>query len=70
MTLRFMSREAPKLRQTAVYPVAALVHEIPHYAKAYYIDPQADHSRVPPQYKLLNMTATEGMHELFHQLTN
>ncbi|MDC4367143.1 NAD-dependent deacylase [Acinetobacter baumannii] len=54
----------------SVYPVAALVHEIPHYAKAYYIDPQADHSRVPPQYKLLNMTATEGMHELFHQLTS
>ncbi|HCW4885928.1 TPA: NAD-dependent deacylase, partial [Acinetobacter baumannii] len=48
----------------SVYPVAALVHEIPHYSKAYYIDPQADHSRVPPQYKLLNMTATEGMHEL------
>ncbi|HCW6197359.1 TPA: NAD-dependent deacylase, partial [Acinetobacter baumannii] len=48
----------------SVYPVAALVHEIPHYTKAYYIDPQADHSRVPPQYKLLNMTATEGMHEL------
>ncbi|MDQ2481841.1 Sir2 family NAD-dependent protein deacetylase, partial [Acinetobacter baumannii] len=47
----------------SVYPVAALVHEIPHYTKAYYIDPQADHSRVPPQYKLLNMTATEGMHE-------
>ncbi|HFE9759689.1 SIR2 family NAD-dependent protein deacylase [Acinetobacter baumannii] len=54
----------------SVYPVAALVHEIPHYTKAYYIDPQADHSRVPPQYKLLNMTATEGMHELFHQLTS
>ncbi|MCJ9369117.1 SIR2 family NAD-dependent protein deacylase [Acinetobacter baumannii] len=54
----------------SVYPVAALVHEIPHYSKAYYIDPQADHSRVPPQYKLLNMTATEGMHELFHQLTS
>lgn len=54
----------------SVYPVAALVHEIPHYSKAYYIDPQADHSRVPPQYKLLNMTATEGIHELFHQLTS
>ncbi|MDC5433386.1 NAD-dependent deacylase [Acinetobacter baumannii] len=54
----------------SVYPVATLVHEIPHYTKAYYIDPQADHSRVPPQYKLLNMTATEGMHELFHQLTS
>ncbi|HEE6560050.1 NAD-dependent deacylase [Acinetobacter baumannii] len=54
----------------SVYPVAALVHEIPHYTKAYYIDPQADHSRVPPQYKLLNMTATEGMHELFNQLTS
>ncbi|EPP3355703.1 SIR2 family NAD-dependent protein deacylase [Acinetobacter baumannii] len=54
----------------SVYPVAALVHEIPHYTKAYYIDPQADHSRVPPQYKLLNMTATEGMHELFQQLTS
>ncbi|EPG2368739.1 NAD-dependent deacylase, partial [Acinetobacter baumannii] len=26
--------------------------------------------RVPPQYKLLNMTATEGMHELFNQLTS
>lgn len=54
----------------SVYPVAALLHEIPHYSKAYYIDPQADHSRVPPQYKLLNMTATEGMHELFNQLTS
>lgn len=54
----------------SVYPIAALVHEIPHYTKAYYIDPQADHSRVPPQYKLLNMTATEGMHELFNQLTS
>ncbi|MER8175442.1 Sir2 family NAD-dependent protein deacetylase [Acinetobacter baumannii] len=54
----------------SIYPVAALVHEIPHYTKAYYIDPQADHSRVPPQYKLLNMTATEGMHELFNQLTS
>ncbi len=54
----------------SVYPVAALVHEIFHYTKAYYIDPQADHSRVPPQYKLLNMTATEGMHELFNQLTS
>ncbi|MDC4626481.1 NAD-dependent deacylase [Acinetobacter baumannii] len=54
----------------SVYPVAALVHEIPHYTRAYYIDPQADHSRVPPQYKLLNMTATEGMHELFNQLTS
>ncbi|WP_153561815.1 Sir2 family NAD-dependent protein deacetylase [Acinetobacter baumannii] len=54
----------------SVYPVAALVHEIPHYTKAYYIDPQADHSRVPPQYKLLKMTATEGMHELFNQLTS
>ncbi|MGQ1127822.1 SIR2 family NAD-dependent protein deacylase [Acinetobacter baumannii] len=54
----------------SVYPVAALVHKIPHYTKAYYINPQADHSRVPPQYKLLNMTATEGMHELFHQLTS
>ncbi|HCU0566340.1 NAD-dependent deacylase [Acinetobacter baumannii] len=54
----------------SVYPVAALVHEIPHYSKAYYIDPQADHSRVPPQYKLLTMTATEGMHELFQQLTS
>ncbi|MDC4541314.1 Sir2 family NAD-dependent protein deacetylase [Acinetobacter baumannii] len=54
----------------SVYPVAALVYEIPHYTKAYYIDPQADHSRVPPQYKLLNMMATEGMHELFHQLTS
>ncbi|QBY14095.1 SIR2 family NAD-dependent protein deacylase [Acinetobacter baumannii] len=53
----------------SVYPVAALVHEIPHYSKAYYIDPQADHSRVPPQYKLLNMTATEGA-ELFNQLTS
>ena len=54
----------------SVYPVAALVHEIPNYTEAYYIDPQADHSRVPSQYKLLNMTATEGMKELFHQLTN
>jgi NAD-dependent deacetylase len=44
----------------SVYPVAPWFMKF-LIIKAYYIDPQADHSRVPPQYKLLNMTATEGM---------
>jgi NAD-dependent deacetylase len=54
----------------SVYPVAGLVHKISNYTKAYYIDPKADHSRVPSQYELLKMTATQGMHKLFHTLTN
>ena len=54
----------------SVYPVAGLVHEIAAQCKAYYIDPQADHGRVPQQYKLLKMAATQGMHELFENLTN
>ncbi|WP_080592427.1 SIR2 family NAD-dependent protein deacylase [Acinetobacter calcoaceticus] len=54
----------------SVYPVAGLVHEIAAQCKAYYIDPQADHVRVPQQYELLKMSATQGMHELFKNLTN
>jgi len=54
----------------SVYPVAGLVHEITAQCKAYYIDPQADHGRVPRQYELLKMAATQGMHELFENLTN
>lgn len=54
----------------SVYPVAGLVHEITTQCKAYYIDPQADHGRVPQQYELLKMAATQGMHELFENLTN
>lgn len=54
----------------SVYPVAGLVHEIAAQCKAYYIDPQADHGRVPQQYELLKMAATQGMHELFENLTN
>lgn len=54
----------------SVYPVAGLVHEIPNQCKAYYIDPKADHVRVPQQYKLLKMSATQGMYELFENLTH
>ncbi|TDM66217.1 SIR2 family NAD-dependent protein deacylase [Acinetobacter pittii] len=52
----------------SVYPVAALVHEISDQCKAYYIDPNADHLRVPHQYELLKMSATQGMHKLFENL--
>ncbi|PTV48302.1 NAD-dependent protein deacylase [Acinetobacter oleivorans] len=54
----------------SVYPVAGLVHEITAQCKAYYIDPKADHGRVPQQYELLKMSATQGMHKLFESLTN
>lgn len=47
-----------------VYPVAGLIHEISKPCQAFYIDPQADHSRVPHQYQCLKMTATEGMHQI------
>ena len=47
-----------------VYPVAGLIHEISKPCQAFYIDPQADHSRVPHQYKCLKMTATKGMHQI------
>lgn len=52
----------------SVYPVAALVHEISNQCKAYYIDPNADYLRVPKQYELLKMSATQGMRELFENL--
>lgn len=45
----------------AVYPVAALVHEIPAHCQAYYIDPKADQSSIPAQYQRLNMNASDGM---------
>ena len=54
----------------SVYPVAGLIHEIPASCQAYYIDPHADHSRVPKQYQCLNMTASEGMRQLFQQWIN
>jgi len=54
----------------SVYPVAGLVHEIAAQCKAYYIDPKADNGRVPQQYELLKMSATQGMYELFENLTN
>ncbi|WP_336961311.1 NAD-dependent deacylase [Acinetobacter pittii] len=52
----------------SVYPVAALVHEISNQCKAYYIDPNADYLRVPKQYELLKMSATQGMREIFENL--
>lgn len=54
----------------SVYPVAGLIHEIPASCQAYYIDPHADHSRVPKQYQCLNMTASEGMRQLSQQWIN
>lgn len=52
----------------AVYPVAGLVHEIPPTCQAYYIDPKADYSRVPKQYRLIQQTAAQGMQILFDRL--
>lgn len=52
----------------AVYPVAGLVNEIPAKCKAYYIDPKADHIRVPKQYHLITDTAVHGMQTLYKQL--
>lgn len=54
----------------SVYPVAGLVHEISDQCKAYYIDPKTDHVRVPQQYELLKIPATQGMHKIFENLTN
>ncbi len=54
----------------SVYPVAGLIHHIPAHCEAYYIDPKADHSRVPKQYQCMKTTASEGMHKLFEQLIN
>ena len=51
-----------------VYPVAGLIHEIPESCEAYYIDPKADHLRVPQQYHLIPETAIQGMQILFTQL--
>lgn len=48
----------------SVYPVAGLIYEIPPTCQAFYIDPQADHSRVPRNYQCLKMTATDGMQEI------
>ena len=52
----------------AVYPVAGLVHDISADCTAYYIDPKADHLRVPKQYQLIAQTATAGMQTLYDQL--
>ena len=53
----------------SVYPVAGLVHESSKHCEAYYIDPQANYSRVPEQFQCLKMTATAGMQQLFNKLT-
>ena len=53
----------------SVYPVAGLIHEISKHCEAYYIDPQANYSRVPEQFQCLKMTATAGMQQLFNKLT-
>lgn len=47
-----------------VYPVAGLIHEISMQCQAFYIDPQADYSRVPKHYQCLKMTATQGMQQI------
>ena len=52
-----------------IYPVAGLIHEIPAHCEAYYLDPQADYSRVQKQYQCLKMTATQGMSKLVKKLT-
>lgn len=52
-----------------VYPVAGLIHEIPQYCQAYYIDPKAHQQNMPLQYQLIAKTATEGMQQLFDVLT-
>ncbi|MBU3848517.1 MAG: NAD-dependent deacylase [Candidatus Acinetobacter avistercoris] len=52
----------------SVYPVAGLIHEISSHCEAYYIDPQADHSRVPEHFHCLNMTASEGMKVIAERL--
>lgn len=54
----------------SVYPVAGLIHEIPSNCEAFYIDPNADYSRVPAQYHLIKEVATEGMKILLKQLQN
>ena len=52
----------------SVYPVAGLIHEISGSCEAYYIDPKADYHRVPKQYQLLKMTASEGVKTLSETL--
>lgn len=52
----------------SVYPVAGLIHEISTRCEAYYIDPQADHNRVPEHFHCLNMTASEGMKVITERL--
>lgn len=52
----------------AVYPVAGLIHCIPHQCRAFYIDPQADHHKVPQQYECIQMSATEGMKYLLNSI--
>lgn len=54
----------------SVYPVAGLIHEIPSNCEAFYIDPNADYSRVPAQYHFIKEVATEGMKILLKQLQN
>ena len=51
-----------------VYPVAGLVHEIPTHCDAYYIDPNAAQQTMPPQFKKIAKTATEGMQDLIEIL--
>lgn len=53
-----------------VYPVAGLIHEIPLNCSAYYIDPKANQQHLPPQFKKIAMTATQGMQYLKDKLLN
>jgi NAD-dependent deacetylase len=52
-----------------VYPVAGLVHHISDTCSAYYIDPKAAEQSLPAQFKKISITATQGMSQLFVQLT-
>lgn len=53
-----------------VYPVAGLIHEISSNCIAYYIDPKANQQHLPPQFKKIAMTATQGMQYLKDKLLN
>lgn len=47
-----------------VYPVAGLIHDIPHVCDAYYIDPNAQYTDLPAQFRRISQTATLGCVEL------
>lgn len=47
-----------------VYPVAGLIHDIPAYCQAYYIDPKAEQQYLPAQFYKIPQNATDGMQTL------